>query len=1094
MSSVCGDEGFPPQLNDQGSSAHEEKIYVSIRVRPLNDREISRNDVADWECIDSTTILFKNAQGERSSLPTTYQFDRVFGRESSTREVYDEAAKRVVLSVLSGMNASIFAYGQTSSGKTYTMSGVTEYAMQDIFDYIEKRSDRRFVLKFSAIEIYNEVVRDLLSTDNTPLRLLDDPERGTVVEKLSEVMPRDQSHLSELLSICEAQRQIGETSLNGMSSRSHQILRLTIESSATQSHSRNNNTLSAAVNFIDLAGSERASQTLSAGTRLKEGCHINRSLLSLGTVIRKLSKGRNGHVPYRDSKLTRILQHSLGGNARTAIICTMSPAHTHVEQSRNTLLFATCAKQVATKARVNVVMSDKALVKQLQKELARLESELRALRLRSMDENSALVLKEKEVVIEKMEKDMRDLMMQRDIAQSRMQNLLRSRPWGEMSYNSETSEYASEASATPFKMDAAARMSSFSDRFEAVTEACDDSFLSDDTSPRHFIDKYFGPDPSKDWHIATHKSSQSFTDSCSREVQFVEMESTAGSIDFTVDSSEYGDYQDDIETMGYSPFSETGVSCSSNMQKTRSCKSLLAVVHGKQENGLASRKLGKQFSGKLIGSDKKVTRSRAASDSGMVLATGFNRGAANDESSDVKGHNVKVSMDAGFNSAANDESFNVKGHNVMVSMNIGFNSAANDESSDVKGHNVKVSMDTGFISPTNDESSDVKGHKFKVSMDAGFNSLVNDESSDVKGHNVKVSMDAGFNSDANDESSDVKGHNIKVSTDDATAREATFAATSNEVAKLCHTNEDVSSGKMFTADSNRVAANDGSLDVKEHEFKTSMNNATMCEVLFTAKPNEDAKGMPEKQNCNENEDLKPVAEKQFCDENEDLKPVPKNQLLIDMLKEDEPKRKPLAEVANAGAVAATDLQQTPSEWPQEFERQRSEIIQLWDACHVPLVHRTYFFLLFKGDPSDAVYMEVEFRRLCFLKNSWSRGERVVKDGQILTEATSIKALKRERDMLCKQMVRTFSASERNDMFQQWGIGLNSKQRRLQLCNKLWKNTKDVEHLKKSAALVAKLVGIIEPNAASKEMFGLSFAPQPMSLRSFSWAPRMPFIN
>lgn len=113
------------------------------------------------------------------------------------------------------------------------------------------------------------------------------------------------------------------------------------------------------------------------------------------------SKGRNGHIPFRDSKLTRILQHSLGGNARTAIICTMSPAHSHVEQSRNTLLFATCAKQVATKAQVNVVMSDKALVKQLQKELARLESELRALKSRSVNENSALVLKEKEVLIEK---------------------------------------------------------------------------------------------------------------------------------------------------------------------------------------------------------------------------------------------------------------------------------------------------------------------------------------------------------------------------------------------------------------------------------------------------------------------------------------------------------------------------------------------------------------------------------------------------------------------------------------------------------------------------------------------------------------------
>ncbi|CAH9120333.1 unnamed protein product [Cuscuta europaea] len=398
MSPICGDEGFPPQ----GSSAHEEKIFVSIRVRPLNDREISRNDFADWECINNNTILLKNSQGERSSTPTAYQFDRVFGCECSTRQVYDEAAKKVFLSVLNGINSSIFAYGQTSSGKTFTMSGVTEYALQDIYEHIHKHNERKFVLKLSAIEIYNEVVRDLLSSDNTPLRLLDDPERGTVVEKLSEVTLTDQSHLNELLSMCEAQRQIGETSLNGMSSRSHQILRLTVESSAKQySHSQNNSTLSAAVNFIDLAGSERASQTLSAGTRLKEGCHINRSLLTLGTVIRKLSKGRNGHIPYRDSKLTRILQNSLGGNARTAIICTMSPAHSHVEQSRNTLLFATCAKQVATKAQVNVVMSDKALVRQLQKELARLENELRAMKSRSTDENSALVLKEKEGVIEK---------------------------------------------------------------------------------------------------------------------------------------------------------------------------------------------------------------------------------------------------------------------------------------------------------------------------------------------------------------------------------------------------------------------------------------------------------------------------------------------------------------------------------------------------------------------------------------------------------------------------------------------------------------------------------------------------------------------
>ncbi|KAI5008641.1 hypothetical protein ZWY2020_009689 [Hordeum vulgare] len=154
--------------------------------------------------------------------------------------------------------------------------------------------------------------------------------------------------------MCEAQREIGETALNEASSRSHQILRLTIESSVKQYLGRSkSSTLVSCVNFVDLAGSERASQTASAGMRLKEGSHINRSLLTLGKVVRQLSKGRNGHIPYRDSKLTRILQSSLGGNARTAIVCTMSPAHTHIEQSRNTLLFATCAKEVVTNAQLD---------------------------------------------------------------------------------------------------------------------------------------------------------------------------------------------------------------------------------------------------------------------------------------------------------------------------------------------------------------------------------------------------------------------------------------------------------------------------------------------------------------------------------------------------------------------------------------------------------------------------------------------------------------------------------------------------------------------------------------------------------------------
>lgn len=179
MSSVYGEEASQCG-DDHGSVAQEdkEKIFVAVRLRPLNEREIAHNDVSDWECINNTTIFYKNTLSERSLSPTAYAYDRVFGYDCSTREVYEEAAKGVALSVLSGINSSIFAYGQTCSGKTYTMSGITEYTLADIYDHIVKSEDREFTLKFSAMEIYNEVVRDLLTPDDIPLRLLDDPREG----------------------------------------------------------------------------------------------------------------------------------------------------------------------------------------------------------------------------------------------------------------------------------------------------------------------------------------------------------------------------------------------------------------------------------------------------------------------------------------------------------------------------------------------------------------------------------------------------------------------------------------------------------------------------------------------------------------------------------------------------------------------------------------------------------------------------------------------------------------------------------------------------------------------------------------------------
>ncbi|XWS50758.1 hypothetical protein CRYUN_Cryun12cG0115100 [Craigia yunnanensis] len=404
-----------PVTTPGGSKSKEEKIVVTVRLRPLSKREQLAKDQVAWDCVDDHTIVSKHPSQERTAQLSSFTFDKVFGPSCLTETVY-EGVKNVSLSALMGINATIFAYGQTSSGKTFTMRGITEKAVNDIYQHIMNTPERDFTIKISGLEIYNENVRDLLNSESgRNLKLLDDPEKGTVVEKLVEETVSNDQHLRHLISICEAQRQVGETALNDTSSRSHQIIRLTIQSTLRE-NSDCVRSFVASLNFVDLAGSERASQTHADGARLREGCHINLSLMTLTTVIRKLSVGkRSGHIPYRDSKLTRILQHSLGGNARTAIICTLSPALSHFEQSRNTLFFATRAKEVTNNAQVNMVVSDKQLVKHLQKEVARLEAELR-----TPDPS-----REKDLKIQKMEMQIEELKRQRDLAQSQVDELFR---------------------------------------------------------------------------------------------------------------------------------------------------------------------------------------------------------------------------------------------------------------------------------------------------------------------------------------------------------------------------------------------------------------------------------------------------------------------------------------------------------------------------------------------------------------------------------------------------------------------------------------------------------------------------------------------
>lgn len=189
------------------------------------------------------------------------------------------------------------------------------------------------------------------------------------------------------------------------------------------------------------------------------------------------------------------------------------------------------------------------------------------------------------------------------------------------------------------------------------------------------------------------------------------------------------------------------------------------------------------------------------------------------------------------------------------------------------------------------------------------------------------------------------------------------------------------------------------------------------------------------------------------------------------VKEFEPKTKESGEVNN-------DSMAPDNNWSTIFEKQRREIIRLWDACSTPLLHRTYFFLLFKGDPSDSVYMEVELRRLSFLVNTPS-------------SVTSARALSRERIMLSKKLLKIFSATQRDALFQKWGIPLDSKHRRIQLSHLVWTKTNDMDHIKDSAEIVAKLIGIVELNRMPKELFGLSFLPKPDYYKTSFWS--MSFI-
>ena len=391
--------------------AARENVVVCVRPRPgtLDKQAVWSVDAAAKRIVPTEahpSVARRGAARGRadeedagSGTPAAYDFcfDDVVSGAGRTEELYRQNVYPVVRAAMEGYNGTVFAYGQTGSGKTYTMSGTHEEpgvipcAVRDMFSMIREQPHREFLLRVGYLEIYNETLRDLLAEPGAPgpstpsrrgaaapragptgqPRILE--ERGRVVlSGLQEEIVTSPASVLEVLERGQAARHVDATDWNTRSSRSHTVFQITIES---RDQTGGGELRVSQLNLIDLAGSERAA---TKAARRKEGAYINKSLLTLGTVIAKLTEPAQGevHVPYRDSKLTRLLQTSLGGDARVAVVCTLHLGSQHAGETLSTLKFGRRCKMVVTSARRQTVMDDKALLDKYRRELEELRARL----------------------------------------------------------------------------------------------------------------------------------------------------------------------------------------------------------------------------------------------------------------------------------------------------------------------------------------------------------------------------------------------------------------------------------------------------------------------------------------------------------------------------------------------------------------------------------------------------------------------------------------------------------------------------------------------------------------------------------------------